>query len=207
LLSPYWNEITSMAVADRGVRTRQVLTGGLQGLFASLSPRWIRWKPPVLEILRPPSCPEVDVRLQGRGLLLVPQVFGTDLPILDPDTEPQPVLAYPAGADQYSRKLPLFAVPEQPTLPDGTSSLAPLLGRTRAVVLTAIAEHPGCSTKELAALTGLAPASASEHATVLREAGLIRTVRHRNVVLHSPTNVGAALLNAPKGTDGAWLGR
>lgn len=78
---------------------------------------------------------------------------------------------------------------------DGTSSLAPLLGRTRAVVLAAIAEHPGCSTKELAALTSLAPASASEHSTVLREAGLIRTVRYRNAVLHSPTNLGTALLS------------
>ncbi|MGW4994272.1 winged helix-turn-helix domain-containing protein [Streptomyces mirabilis] len=205
LLSPYWNEISSIALADRGARARQVLTGGVQGLFASLNPRWIRWKPPVLEILRPPSCPEVDVHLQGRGLLLVPQVFGNGLPFLDADTEPQPVLGYPAGTDQHSRKLPLFAAPEQPTTPGGTSSLAPLLGRTRAVVLTAIAEHSGCSTKELAALTGLAPASASEHATILREAGLIRTVRHHNAVLHSPTNLGRALLNTPRKMTGYGL--
>ncbi|MFD9510115.1 MazG nucleotide pyrophosphohydrolase domain-containing protein [Streptomyces mirabilis] len=35
---------------------------------------------------------------------------------------------------------------------------------------------------------------------MVREAGLIRTVRYRNAVLHSPTNPGTALLNSPKGT-------
>jgi DNA-binding MarR family transcriptional regulator len=69
------------------------------------------------------------------------------------------------------------------------------VGTTRAAVLTTVAEHPGCSTKELAALTGIAPASASEHATVLRRAGLINTVRHRNSAMHSPTALGIALLN------------
>jgi DNA-binding MarR family transcriptional regulator len=70
-------------------------------------------------------------------------------------------------------------------------------------VLTAIAEHPGCSTKELAAFAGLASSSASEHATVLREAGLITTTRHRNTALHSPSQLGLNLLNH---TSGRLLG-
>lgn len=61
-------------------------------------------------------------------------------------------------------------------------------------MLSAIAENPGCSTKELAALLGIAPPSASEHATTLREARLIDTVRDRNTVLHSPTALGITLL-------------
>jgi DNA-binding transcriptional ArsR family regulator len=59
-----------------------------------------------------------------------------------------------------------------------------------------IAEHPGCLTKELARLAGVAPASASEHATVLRKAGLIETVRGRRGVQHSLTGLGINLLNA-----------
>jgi DNA-binding MarR family transcriptional regulator len=73
-----------------------------------------------------------------------------------------------------------------------------LLGRTRTVVLTTIAENQGCSTKELAARAGITPASASEHATLLREAGLIRSPGHRNSVLHSLTPLGLALLNIPE---------
>ncbi|MEK8144171.1 winged helix-turn-helix domain-containing protein [Streptomyces sp. M10(2022)] len=88
-------------------------------------------------------------------------------------------------------------MPTEPAPPRARSPLASLLGPMRAAVLHAIAERPGCSTKELAALTGIAPSSASEHATTLRTAGLIRTVRHRNTALHSPTTVGVGLLNAP----------
>lgn len=62
-------------------------------------------------------------------------------------------------------------------------------------MLTSIAEHPGCTTTELAATTHIAVASASEHTTVLRDAGLISTIRHRNTALHSPTSLGLALLN------------
>lgn len=71
--------------------------------------------------------------------------------------------------------------------------IGPYLGRLDDLL---IAEHPGCSTKELAGLAGIAPASASEHATVLREAGLVQTVRHRNLAVHSATVLGVALLNA-----------
>jgi DNA-binding transcriptional ArsR family regulator len=135
-----------------------------------------------------------DLHLQGRGLLLVPSVFGVETVALDPDAEPQPTLFYPAGLDRQSGALPLFAVP-----PAGAPSpLAELLGRTRAAVLQAVAEHPGCSTKELATLIGIAPASASEHATTLRKAGMIDTVRHRNTALHSLTAFGAAFLDAPR---------
>ncbi|MFC8259752.1 ArsR/SmtB family transcription factor [Streptomyces sp. NPDC057291] len=77
--------------------------------------------------------------------------------------------------------------------------MATLLGRTRTLVLATIAKHQGCSTKELAARAGIAPPSASEHATILREAGLIHSLRQRNAVLHSLTSLGLALLNSPEG--------
>jgi hypothetical protein len=52
--------------------------------------------------------------------------------------------------------------------------------------------------------TGIAPASASEHASTLRAAKLITTARHRNTVLRTPTPLGIALLNTtserPPGT-------
>lgn len=73
------------------------------------------------------------------------------------------------------------------------ADLAALLGRTRAKALRAVAA--GCTTTELARALGVAPPTASEHATVLRTARLISTRRHRNAVLHTLTPLGAALLD------------
>ncbi|WP_067543171.1 ArsR/SmtB family transcription factor [Nocardia crassostreae] len=70
--------------------------------------------------------------------------------------------------------------------------LSALLGRTRAAVLEAIAD--GGSTTLLAQRLGVSPATASEHAAVLREAGLVASIRVRNSVHHNLTPLGVALL-------------
>ncbi|MGW2860123.1 winged helix-turn-helix domain-containing protein [Streptomyces sp. NPDC001205] len=193
LLTPHWSQITSATAADRGVRMRQALDGGMEHLLTMLHPRRVRWNPPVLE-LATVSGFEGDLHLEGRGLLLVPSVFAPESPSIDIDAEPQPVLRYPIN-EQSSLLLPPAVTPSAPDSSGARTPLASLLGRTRAVVLQTIAEHPGCSTKELAALTRLAPPSASEHTTTLRSAGLVRTARHRHTALHSPTALGIALLN------------
>ena len=203
LLSPNWSHVTREAAVDQGVQTRQVLTGGLDALFASLNPRRIRWSPPVLEVAMLSGF-DGDLHLEGRGLLLVPSLFGVEVPAVDIDAEPQPVVRYPISHDQRSDPTPLSAWPAPDAAPPGARSpVASLLGRSRAAVLHAIAENPGCSTKELAHLTGLAPPSASEHATTLRTAGLIRTVRHHSAALHSPTALGVTLLSLAPGKP--WL--
>jgi hypothetical protein len=191
LLAPYWPHIVEHVAADRAVRMREVLTGGMGRLLAGLNPQHIRWEAPVLHI-EMASGIEGELRLEGRGLLLVPSVFAFESPVIDPVAQPQPLLTYPAGGDH--RPLLAAATPAGKTAHRPTASLAALLGRTRAAVLVAIADRPGCSTTELASTVGIAPASASEHATVLRTAGLIDTVRHQNTALHRPTSTGLALL-------------
>ncbi|MFD0555108.1 winged helix-turn-helix domain-containing protein [Streptomyces rectiviolaceus] len=194
VLSPYWTQITNAATADQGVRMRQTLTGGMEGILASLDPRRIRWHPPVLEVALL-SGRDDDLHLAGRGLLLVPTVFGAGTPAIDTDAAPQPVMSFPVRSDHLAKTQSWLIPPAQSGPPTSDAALAALLGHTRAAVLTAIAEHPGCSTKELAAHTGITSPSASEHATVLRTAGLISTIRHRNTALHSPTHLGTGLLN------------
>lgn len=205
VLAPFWTQITNATAADRGVRMRQVLAGGMEGILASLDPRRIRWSPPVLEVAMI-SGRDDDLHLAGRGLLLVPSVFGAETPAIDAGAAPQPVMSFPVRSDHLAKTQPLPLPPTQSGPPTTEAALAALLGHTRAAVLTAIAEHPGCSTKELATHTGITSPSASEHATVLRTAGLIATIRHRNTALHSPTPLGAALLNTspgrPLGPDG-----
>lgn len=126
------------------------------------------------------------------GIVLVPSAFCARTIVVD-DVVPQPVVTYPAGHDQPLLRATTFA--SRPAAHRSSRAVSALLGRTRSAVLNTIAENPGCSTKQLAALAGIAPASASEHATVLREAGLINTGRDRNAVVHNLTDLGLALLN------------
>jgi DNA-binding transcriptional ArsR family regulator len=72
--------------------------------------------------------------------------------------------------------------------------LADLLGRTRAAVLGAV--NGGRSTTELARAVGTSIASASQHAAVLRSAGLISTHRTGPSVCHWLTPLGESLLQA-----------
>jgi DNA-binding transcriptional ArsR family regulator len=187
-LLPYWTDITRIADADRAARSKDLLHGGVERLLSGLFPPRIRWRPPVLEIDMM-SGTDADVRLHGRGLLLAPSPFLVTASIIDVDAAPQPVLAYPAHHDP-ARLLGATAVN------GGRTSLVKLLGRTRAAVLHTIAERPGCTTTELASTAGISPASASEHAGVLRGAGLITARRHRNTMLHVISPIGMALLNA-----------
>ncbi|MEU3255702.1 DUF5937 family protein [Streptomyces sp. NPDC006997] len=192
LLAPHWSHITGEAAADQSVRARQLLTGGAESLLTSLSPRRVRWSPPVLELAMLSGL-DGDLYLEGRGLLLVPSFFGADAPTIDIDAQPQPVVTYPVHRGEAG-PLPAGSAPHPAS---GTRSpLVSLLGLTRAAVLETIAAHPGCSTRELATLAGIAPPSASEHATTLRAAGLVRTSRLRNTASHSATPLGVALLNS-----------
>lgn len=196
LVGSYWPHIVECVAAERAERMREVLEGGIARLFAGLNPQRIRWEAPVLHITMASGL-DADLRLEGRGLLLVPSVFGCEAPVINPDAQPQPTLTYPANSDQ--RPFLPTATPHARTSHNPAASLATLLGRTRAAVLVAIAEQPGCTTRELATTVGVAPASASEHATVLRTAGLIDTIRLKNMALHSPTSTGLALLDSGTG--------
>lgn len=196
LLGPYWPEIADAFAADRSARMHQLLHGGVEELLSQANPHRMRWKLPVLEIPTRGDHHEYNLHLEGRGLLFVPSVM-LMRPGIFYDADPQPVVTYPARYDQPLHRLTALA-PKAAPLP-GSTPAAALLGHSRAAVLTTVAERPGCTTKELATFTGLAPSSASEHATVLREAGLITTTRHRNTALHSPTQLGLGLLNKTSG--------
>ena len=76
--------------------------------------------------------------------------------------------------------------------PAGGDGLAALLGPTRAAVLRALAAPRG--TVELAGVVGISPASASEHAKVLREVVPDRDPRDGRAVRHSLTALGRTML-------------
>jgi len=190
LVEPYWTRIRTCLDADQIARTRTLAAGGPDRLLASLQGRWIRWRPPVLEVLLPS---DLDVDLRGRGIALVPSMFVGQFPSLNYDPNDQtaaPCLILPT--DERIGRRRLWDNPR----PDGPA-LAALVGRNRAAVLRAIAY--GCSTTELADRVGISPAAASQHASVLRDAGLIATRRQGSAVLHVLTPLGTELLRVGLG--------
>lgn len=172
-LAPLWPQLQADAVADRALRAETLLRGGIDALLTTLNAN-CRWQPPVLHI---PIAGSYDVPLCGRGLLLIPSYFASD-PMVMYRPDQSTVLVYPLYAGGRSS--------------GPADALGPLLGRTRATVL-AILRDPATTTA-VAERAGVSLGSASQHATVLRNAGLISTTRMGSAVLHALTPLGEALL-------------
>jgi DNA-binding transcriptional ArsR family regulator len=190
LIQPFWPRIRASLHAEQAARRRTLAAEGPGALMASLQGPLIRWRPPVLEILRPGR---VEMELGGRGIALVPSVFVGRAPSLHEnpnDEDEMPRLVLPAEGAGRAR---LWAVSRGLGGSRG-SALAALVGRNRAAVLQSIAD--GCTTTELARRVGISLAAASQHASVLRRAGLIATRRQGSAVLHVLTPLGAELLQA-----------
>ncbi|RJQ83428.1 ArsR family transcriptional regulator [Pseudonocardiaceae bacterium YIM PH 21723] len=181
-LESHWATICDQLAADRGQRTSAMVNGGVEGLLTSFQPN-ARWKAPVLEVDRP--C-QRDVTLTGQGLLLVPSFFHRQVSLFQYGPDTPSVLVYPVSTGWDWVRTTALDEPDK--------HLAALLGRTRAAVLRAIAD--GGSTGELAKRLGISVATASEHAGVLREAGLVVSNRHGKRVLHSLTELGGRILPA-----------
>ncbi|MFH8610750.1 ArsR/SmtB family transcription factor [Streptomyces sp. NPDC018029] len=196
-IAPYWSRIDRLAQVDRTRRLQQLAGHGVERLLSGLNPRYITWDPPVLHLTMA-SGRDADVRLGGRGLLLIPTLFGSHYPALDDTAEPQPWITYPLHDDRPGA-VPAVFTAEALTGSDAPPALTALLGRTRATVLRAIGDHPACTTGQLASHARIAPASASEHATVLRRAGLTAQTRDGKRVLHTLTPAGHVLLDAGRG--------
>ncbi|MCX5407345.1 winged helix-turn-helix domain-containing protein [Streptomyces sp. NBC_00335] len=189
-VEPYWSHIQAQIEAERAARGRALLDGGADELLASLPPM-LRWRAPVLECDYPV---DRDVRLRGRGLLLQPSFFCRRTAVTLHDPELPPVLVYPAAAELASAQAAGgdAARPAEERRRHRQHTLGKLVGHTRSVVLQAIGD--GATTSELARRAGVSLASASQHAGVMREAGLVTTLRRGNAVLHTVTPLGAALL-------------
>ncbi|HEY6738008.1 MAG TPA: winged helix-turn-helix domain-containing protein [Actinopolymorphaceae bacterium] len=179
-LSPWMDVIGRCVAADRELRMRSLADGGVERLLSGLGSR-IRWEEPMVVADYP--C-DLDLHLGGRGLLLVPSYFCARMPVALVDPDMQPVLVYPAMTTAVETLAAQPGVRQE--------ALADLLGATRAVILTAIAD--GYSGRRLATQARVAPATISHHTAVLREAGLIVSARMGNTVVHRLTPTGARLL-------------
>jgi len=181
VLRPAWRRISERVQSDRQRRVLAQCAGGTEAMLRTFGDG-LSWQPPYLVADYPV---DRDLCLDGRGLLLVPSYFCRGTPVALADPGLPPVLVYPAQ---------VRSEPESPPVSPLSNDLAVLLGHTRAAVLRTIAD--GCTTTELARRAGVSASSASEHAAVLRGAGLVTSTPEGNRVRHSLTALGTALLDS-----------
>lgn len=194
-LAPYWERVRAVLTAEWDHAARRMASLGVEGLLAGLG-AWARWRPSpsVLEVDFHPLGGMSDLYLRGRGLALVPSFFAVQAEVFVPSGDGEPVLICPAVRDPL-RIAEVFGVRRR-----SDAALAALLGRTRAAVLEAAAE--GATTGQVARRLGVAASSASTHAAVLRDAGLITSRRDGGRVWHLITPVGRQLLDRSWGGAG-----
>lgn len=177
LLAPDWARVRAVLERDVRFRAERLSEVGWSAALVGMH-RAITWTGDAILIDRGTEASE---ELAGRGLLLVPSVFlGQGLAVTG-DAPWQPTIVYPArGAGLVHEEA------DPPTDP-----LAPLLGRTRAGLLLALASPS--STTQLAALTGASLGATGDHLKVLLDAGLVTRGRIARSVVYRRTALGDAL--------------
>ncbi|SNR92708.1 ArsR/SmtB family transcription factor [Actinomadura mexicana] len=179
-LADSWAGLSDHLCAEASRHARTMARDGIGGLLGSLHPA-VRWTSPVLEV---ETLRDGDVHLDGRGLLLMPSVFVTGPRVMvagdGPATVVVPSSRPPSGAGD--------------TLPQ-------VFGRTRAAVIRLVGADGELTTGTLAARLGVSAASASQHATALRGAGLITSERRGRTVHHALTPLGERFLRGGDSTE------
>ncbi|THA26252.1 transcriptional regulator [Streptomyces sp. RKND-216] len=184
-VAPYGPAIRAQAAADRSRRGEVALAGGAEGLLASYTelPGWQARG----DTLLAPYPVRRELHLAGRTLTLVPSFFCVRTPLALVDEELPPVLVHPLS--------PTPGWLLRTRQGRATPPVAQLIGASRARMLELLGRP--MTTTALATAMDLAPSTASRHASVLREAGLLTTSRHGTHVLHRRTPLGRALLDGP----------
>lgn len=185
-LRPYWGYISR--VAERSATSIGDTADGPVAAILRLRNRPAVRRAPRTTVELPYGNDQ-DLELRGRGLVLVPAFFCAINPVTFYDPSLPPVLLYPVGHAPVSF-LTSAAQGSGPT----DEVLRRLLGRTRAMVLRTLDDRAR-TTGEIARVLGISAASASEHASLLRAAGLVSSERHGNTVRHRLSPLGLAFLH------------
>jgi DNA-binding transcriptional ArsR family regulator len=186
-IAPHWPDIVASFRADIAARIPLLATHGLARVFSTLHTD-LTWHDGALDRTGRTG----EYSLDGSGLQMMPSVLWPGPPL------------FTIGPPGLGGNALIYAArrPAEHAGTNGSRELAAVLGRTRTAALAALGEP--CGTAELAARLGISVPSASEHATALRKADLIQTVRRGRGVHHFLTPLGRSLLN---GYQGSGCGR
>ena len=174
LVEPWWPRLRDVLDSDITYRARQLANAGVSVTLNDLDPK-VSWRDGVLRFA---IRAREDLDVAGEVLVLIPSVFAWPAAAVAFDP---PAVTYPA------RGIARLWQPQA----QASGDLARLIGKTRASVLTALAEP--ASTTGLAARCQIPVSSASEHLAVLRATGLVATTRTGRFLLHQQTPLGVAL--------------
>jgi DNA-binding transcriptional ArsR family regulator len=186
LVEPSWPVFAELLEASRRRLEQALARDGIGAALAGLG-HDVEWEGTTLVLPHAGlwTDRQIHAPLEGRGLVLAPTLMA-DRPVpyfpLDP-TEPVMLLCPVASP----------AVPGITTPQD--RDVDRLVGRSRAAILRHLAAaDTGRSTSEVGELVRLSAPTASEHLTVLRGAGLVRSTRHGKRMVHTVTPLGSRLL-------------
>ncbi|UXY30673.1 ArsR/SmtB family transcription factor [Streptomyces sp. HUAS TT20] len=183
LAADWWPRVQTILEADLAHQARVLAEQGAGALFSGLDPRLV-WSDEHLSLTHPPDnvpWPSGDIRIAGRGLVLMPTIFARGVQTVLDHSLP-PVLIYPArGRATLSEEPP----------PVTDRALTRLLGRSRARLLLLLAEP--ASTTELAHRLDVTPGAVSQHLGVLYDAGLLTRTRSGRIVRYARTRLGDEL--------------
>jgi DNA-binding transcriptional ArsR family regulator len=185
LVAPFWAPVRELITADIAYRSREISRAGLGPALAELHPS-VTWNDGSITI--DPGHDNGVIDLAGRGLALMPSAFAWPDVIVVHELPWPPTLVYPARGIGD-----LWTVPVPPP-----AALAGVLGRTRAVLITDLAQPS--TTTALAARHHLSPAAVSTHLGRLRAAGLVGRHRLGKEVQYQRTALAEALIRAGRRT-------
>ena len=188
LVEPYWPAFGQLAEAHRVRLERTMAAGGVAAVLEGLG-GGTRWDGETLHLPGAGlwSDGPVTCSLHGRGLVLAPSVLAEEPVPWFPLDESQPAV--------------LLCPVSNPSATEGVGrssadGLDRLVGRTRARIIRQVAESQrGRSTSEVSRDAAISAATASEHLTVLRDAGLVHSTRRGQRVVHTVSPLGRRLLD------------
>lgn len=184
-LAPVWPRMLVLLQRDITHRAAALTRDGPESVLPALHPN-VDWRKGTLAVRFDRLEPSQDLRhLDGRGLVLVPTVFGWPHVFVKTDTPWSPVLRYPARGS---------GTLWEDTRSEQSSGLAAVLGNGRARILHALATPS--TTTQLSTMLGCAAGGVSAHLKRLTTAGLVTPQRVGREVVYARTARGDALFEA-----------
>lgn len=183
LVEPDWPRLRTVLERDLVYRAGHLAMYGWAAALSDLDPR-VRWRAEgaegVIEVRTGRQEWELH-RPGGRGLLLMPTIFGTLISYVEPPWPYALVYSARGVADLLAPPLPR----------GGAAALARLVGLHRAQVLRALAVP--ATTTQLVRQLGLSLGAVGGHLAVLRETGLVTRTRIGRSVRYERTSSGGIL--------------
>ncbi len=178
LLADEWPMLRLLCERDIVHRSSELGRAGWAASLAELHPD-VRWQNSGLDLPRPQNR---TIDLGGAGLLLIPSVF------VWPGFAVFSEAPWPNGIAYPARGVGTLFEQGPPEIPE---QLSALLGRTRAMLLTALGDP--ASTSQLARAFGLSTGAVGDHLAVLHASRLVERARAGRSVLYRRTPLGDSL--------------